>query len=159
MPKKNIPSHKNMFLYRSGLQLDVSDNFVNKFIEIYTDLWRQKKHHENDKPLTYDQAKFMILSVIESIIYILDFGYSVWVNRCMVFLPKTATFRPKGRYYAENVLKVCVKPIVSWINKMKDLANKDNEKYQQFLQDKRTRHNKIREYYKDLYDKQEDWWQ
>ena len=76
----------------------------------------------------------------------------------VVFLTKTATFRPKGRYYAENVLKVCVKPIVSWINKMKDLANKDNEKYQQFLQDKRTRHNRIREYYKDLYDKQEDWW-
>ena len=42
---------------------------------------------------------------------------------------------------------------------MKDIANKDNEKYQQFIQDKRTRHNKIREYYKDLYDKQEDWWQ
>lgn len=161
MPK-NTPSYKHMWLYRTGLKIEVSQNFIDKFIEIYNDLLKKRKWKEESKEIDENTARFMVGSIIEAIIYILDFGYDVWINRCMVFLQKTLDKRQYNRYddkctVKENLKWVTIKPIQSIIRKIKYKINENNLEYNKFLQQKTENHKKIKEYYKEFY-AQENWW-
>ena len=161
MPK-NTPSYKHMWLYRTGLKPEVSQNFIDKFIEIYNDLLKKRKWKEESKEIDENTARFMVGSIIEAIIYVLDFGYDVWINRCMVFLQKTLDKRQYNRYddkctVKENLKWVTIKPIQSIIRKIKYKINENNLEYNKFLQQKTENHKKIKEYYKEFY-AQENWW-
>lgn len=161
MPK-NTPSYKHMWLYRTGLKPEVSQNFIDKFIEIYNDLLKKRKWKEESKEIDENTARFMVGSIIEAIIYILDFGYDIWINRCMVFLQKTLDKRQYNRYddkctVKENLKWVTIKPIQSIIRKIKYKINENNLEYNKFLQQKTENHKKIKEYYKEFY-AQENWW-
>ena len=41
---------------------------------------------------------------------------------------------------------------------MKYILNKDNKRYMEFLELKKVRYNEIKNYYKELYGKQNEWW-
>lgn len=163
MKRKSVTSYKHMFLYRTGLKIEPDDSFVEKFIEIYMSLLRNKKHHKNDETIDINTAKFFINSVVESIIYCLDFGLDVWLSRTLLFLNKTSDYRLNSttakHRILEDVHKITIKPIVSMINKIKHKVNETNEKYKEFLQSKKESFTKIKEYYREFYGKQEDWWQ
>lgn len=161
MPKK-IPSYKHMFLYRTGLKLEPSDNFVSKFIEIYMSLLRKRRNHENDVDIDENTAKFFINSCVEAIIYCLDFGFDVWLNRTMVFLQKITDWKPRKSKTAkiiENLHMITIKPIFSISKKMKNILNKDNKEYQEYINKKQESFKQIKNYYKEFYGKTEVWWQ
>lgn len=161
MPKK-IPSYKHMWLYRTGLKIEPSQNFIDKFIEIYNDFLHNNSNRANAKDLDNDTAIFMINSILEAIIYCLDFGFDVWLHRTMVFIQKTrdkiSTNGDGQKKVSQNVKTLVIKPIESIKKAIKNLANTNNEPYQQFLLEKKERHEKIKQYYKEFYAKEEDWW-
>lgn len=163
MPK-NTPSYKHMWLYRTGLKIEVSQNFIDKFIEIYNDLLTKRQWKEEPKKIDDNTARFMVGSIIESIIYCLDFGLDVWINRCMVFVQKTLDKRQYNRYnekctVQEDLRWITIRPIQSMIRKIKYKMNENNVEYNKFLQQKTENHKKIKDYYKEFYAKEEDWWQ
>lgn len=162
MPK-NTPSYKHMWLYRTGLKPEISQNFVDKFVEIYNDLLKKRQWKEQPKEIDDNTARFMIGSIIEAIIYCLDFGFDVWINRCMVFVQKISDKRQYNRGtdkcdIKEDLKLVTIRPIQSIIRKIKYKCNENNEKYNEFLKQKTENHKKIKEYYKEFYAKEKDWW-
>ena len=163
MPK-NVPSYKHMWLYRTGLKLEVSKNFVDKFIEIYNDLLSKKTWKDEPKKIDDNTARFMIGSIIEAIIFCLDFGLDVWINRCMVFVQKISdkkqySIRNDKCIVKEDLKVVTIRPIQSIIRKIKYKMNEDNPEYNKHLQQKTENHKKIKDYYKEFYGKSQDWWQ
>lgn len=160
---KEKPSYKNMFLYRQNLKLDPSQNFVDKFKEYYMELIVKVRCHENDTIIDDNTAKFYIVSVLESIIYCLDFGIDVWLSRLMVFTQKKTDYRHNVKSHrlkvVENVKKIAIRPIDSLIRKIKKIINKDNQEYNQHLENKRNSYNEIKQYYKEFYGKEDEWWQ
>lgn len=161
--KRVIPHHQHMFLSRQGLKIMPSQNFLDKFKEIYNDLLHNDKSKQNIKPLDDKTAIFFINSLIEAVIYCIDFGYDVWFRRTLLFLQKTCDYRLNSKTakksVVENIKKLTVKPIISKYLKIKKIINQDNEKYQEFIQKKAENFNKIKRYYRDFYDKKDEWWQ
>lgn len=163
MPK-NTPSWKHMWLYRTGLKLEISQNFVDKFIEIYNDLLKKRRWKEEPKEIDDNTARFMIGSVIEAIIFCLDFGLDVWINRCMVFVQKSSDKKQYNMYNGkctvkEDLKKIAIRPIQSIRRKIKYKMNENNPEYNKYLQEKTENHEKIKNYYKEFYAKEKDWWQ
>ena len=166
MAKKRPPLTK-MFLYRQGLHLIPSDNFVQKFKEHYMTYLRRQKRYDYLEDLDDETAKFFIMAVAESIIYCLDSGYDVWFYRVMVFMQRLSDYRDNVKRrikqgvskVRENVKKITIKPIFRSTLKIKNWLNKDNKPYQDFIKSKKDNFKKIKNYYKEFYGKQEDWWQ
>ena len=163
MPK-NTPSWKHMWLYRTGLKLEISQNFVDKFIEIYNDLLKKRRWKEEPKEIDDNTARFMIGSVIEAIIFCLDFGLDVWINRCMVFVQKVSDKKQYNMYNGKCTVKedlrtITIRPIQSIRRKIKYKMNENNPEYNKYLQEKTENHEKIKNYYKEFYAKEKDWWQ
>lgn len=166
MTKKRPPLTK-MFLYRQGLHLIPSDNFVQKFKEHYMTYLRRQKRYDYLEDLDDETAKFFIMAVAESIIYCLDAGYDVWFYRVMVFMQRLSDYRDNVKRrikqgvskVRENVKKITIKPIFRSTLKIKNWLNKDNKPYQDFIKSKKDNFKKIKNYYKEFYGKQEDWWQ
>jgi hypothetical protein len=151
-----------MFLQRQGLNMLPSQNFIDKFIEIYNELLYRNKSKANVPPIDEKTAIFFINTVIESIIYCIDFGYDVWITRTMVFLQRISDYRRnnKNRKKAvtENVKKLTVKPIISIYNRIRREINKDNKEYMLYLDQKTECYKKIKKYYKEFYGKETEWW-
>lgn len=163
MKRKSVTSYKHMFLYRTGLKLDPCETFVNKFIEIYMELIKRDKRRADFDDIDENTAKFFINSCFEAIIYCMDFGFDVWLNRVMVFTLKITDFVSRHPYVKkrvhEDMKMIKIRPISSLIKKIKDVLNKDNEKYQEFIEQKKENHKAIRRYYKEYYGKQNEWWE
>lgn len=159
MPKK-IPHIEHTFFYRQGLKLKPSENFVEKFLEIYTDLIRKNRKDENIK-VSKEEAFYLIYCVLEAIIHCLDFGYDVWIKRTILFFVKNIDYRHNVKSHrlsvVENVKKIKINAINSVMTKIKNNLNKDNEDYQKFVEQKKSNYKKIKNYYKDFYGK-EEWW-
>lgn len=166
MAKKRPPLTK-MFLYRQGLHLIPSDNFVQKFKEHYMTYLRRQKRYDYLEDLDDETAKFFIMAVAESIIYCLDAGYDVWFYRVMIFTQRLSDYRDNVKRrikqgvskVRENIKKITIKPIFRSTLKIKNWLNKDNKPYQDFIKSKKDNFKKIKNYYKEFYGKQEDWWQ
>lgn len=161
MPK-NVPSYKHMFLYRTGLKIEPSQNFIDKFIEIYNDLLAKREYKDNPKQIDENIAKFMINSIFEAIIYCLDFGFDVWINRIMLFVQTTYdkhVYKPDKKLCdtTENIKHVNIRSIFSLNKKMKNKLSENNSEYQKYVEHKQEKYNEIKQYYKEFYG-QEDWW-
>lgn len=167
MAKKKRPPLTKMFLYRQGLHLIPSDNFVQTFKKHYMEILRKARRYDHVEDLDDETAKFFIMVMAESIIYCLDAGFDIWFFRIMVFMQKLSDYRDNVKRrikqgtskVRENIKKITIKPIFRSTLKIKDLMNKDNKPYQDFIQQKKSNFKKIKEYYKEFYGKQEDWWQ
>lgn len=161
--KRVIPHYQHMFLSRQGLKIMPSQNFIDKFKEIYNEMLYSDKTRQNLEPINDKTAIFFINSLIEAVIFCVDFGYDVWFRRTLLFLQKTSDYRLNShnnkKSLVENIKKLNVKPIISKLLKIKKIINKDNEKYQEFLKSKWDNFNKIKKYYREFYGKENEWWQ
>lgn len=157
-----IPHYKHMFLQRQGLDMLPSQNFIDKFIENYNELLYQAKRRQHLPPLDERTAIFFINTVIESIIYCIDFGYDVWITRTILFLQRVSDYRRNNRNrkkaVTENVKKLSIKPIKSMCNEIKRKLNKENKEYMAYLDQKTECFKKIKKYYKEFYGKETEWW-
>ncbi len=160
---RTIPHYARMFLYRQGLKILPSQNFIEKFKEIYNELLYKNKIRHHIKPIDDNMAIFFINTVIESVIYCLDFGYDVWFSRTILFLQKKTDYRHNVKkhknYTIEDVKKISIRAIKSMILKMKNKLNEQNEEYQKFLEHKKVQFKTIKDYYKKFYGKEDEWWQ
>ena len=165
MKRKRTPITK-MFLYRQGLHLLPSDNFLQAFKKNYMEIIRKRKAFKDMEDIDDDTAMFFIMYVAESIIYCLDAGFDIWFHRAMVFTQRLSDYRYNAKVQLkklssktiENVKKVTIKPISSLTLKIRDSINKNNKPYQDFIKEKEQNFKKIKEYYKEFYGKQKDWW-
>lgn len=160
MPKNNI--YTKSFYWRNGLKIQPSQNFVEKFKEFYNELLYRSKSRANKPPIDNETATFFINIVLENIITILDFGYDFWWKRMFVMTQKKASFHLGTKYATKrmwnNVKKFSFKLITKQKRLMKYILNKDNKRYMEFLELKKVRYNEIKNYYKELYGKQNEWW-
>lgn len=162
LPKNKEYNYKRTMLYRSGLNIEPSKNFVEKFIEIYNDLLIEKNITKK-RLIDEDTAKYMINSIFECIISALDFGFDIWINRVVVFVQRVYDryvykSDKKRCEIVEDIKQVTIRPISSLDKKIKNKANEDNKEYQEYIIRKKNNHNKIKEYYKEFYsDVEKDW--
>ena len=112
-----------MFLYRQGLKIKPSDNFTEKFIEFYNEFLYKNKARKHIPPLDNKTATFFLNSIIEAVIYCLDFGYDVWFRHVMLFLQRISDYRHNVKSHTlkivENVKKISIRPIKSMVTRMK----------------------------------------
>ena len=160
---RKIPHHTLMFLYRQGLKLEPSQNFIDKFVENYNELLYKNKIRHHVPPLDNKTAIFFINSVVEAVVYCLDFGYDVWFRHVLLFFQKVTDYRHNIKKHSlgviEDVKKISIRPIKSMTLRIKAFLNKDNKPYQEFLSQKKERYNEIKRYYREFYDKKSEWWQ
>lgn len=160
MPKNNI--YTKSFYWRNGLKIMPSQNFVDKFKEIYNELLYNSKSRAKCKPLDDQTAIFFINIVLETIITILDFGYTFWWSKMMILTPKIVTchlgteYAPKRIY--DNVKKLNFRLFTTQEKKVRAKVNKDNKEYMEYIENKKNRFNDIKNYYKEFYGKENDWW-
>lgn len=159
---RKIPHHTMMFLYRQGLKIKPSDNFTEKFIEFYNEFLYKNKARKHIPPLDTKTATFFINSIIEAVIYCLDFGYDVWFRHVLLFFQRISDYRHNVKSHTvkvvENVKKISIRPIKSMVTRMKKTVNLDNEEFQEFLADKQQRFDNIKRYYREFYAKENQWW-
>lgn len=162
MKRRNIPHLKHLNLYRQGLHLEPSENFVQKYIEIYNSLIHKRKSRAHIKDLDEETAKYFIVLVCEALIHCIDFGFDIWFSRVMVFIQKISDYRGNSPYakvgFYEDIKKVTIRPITSLILNIKNNINKTNKEYQEYIKRKKEKYQEIKDYYKEFYGEQ-DWWQ
>lgn len=160
---RNIPHFKHTFLVLQGLNIEPCQEFVDKYVEIYNELMHKNKIRKHVPDIDENTARYFILTTCESIIHCLDFGLDVWLSRVMVFLQKNTDYRHNVKRHRlsviENVKKLTFKPVSYLELKIKALLNKDNKPFQEHLQQKKESYNKIKQYYKEFYGKEDEWWQ
>lgn len=165
MPKNTIPSYTSLFLYRQGLKFKPSQNFIDKFKEFYNKELEDRHKKNNKNNIAYiddDTAIFMINCILEGIVHCLDFGFNVIFKRLFVFTQKVTDYKLNSKkkhksVFAENIKKINFRPVSRIVLDIKDNMNKDNKKYQDFIEAKKDCYKKIKKYYKEFYGK-EDWW-
>jgi hypothetical protein len=59
----------------------------------------------------------------------------------------------------DNVKKFTIKLYGKQDKNIKEKINADNKEYTEYIKGKKSRYNKILDYYKEYYGKQDDWWQ
>lgn len=158
---KKTPNPAHHWLRTHGkLIIDPCVEFVEKFQDNFLQEIHKNKVFAN-YTLDYERAYYMCLLVFTSLVYCLDCGLDIWFKQVAVFTSKLTDYRinAKGvkKRVVENIKKVSFRPIDSAKRLVKELLNKDNQPYQQFLEGKAERFEKIKNYYKTLYNK-EEWW-
>lgn len=165
MPKKRIiPHYSHTFLHRQGIKIMPSENFLNKFKEEYQKAFEESYEYKLRKNYKIDDemAIFFIITIFESIIYCLDFGFDVFLFHLVVFKTRISDYinnikRKKESVY-ENVKKITFRLYSKNRLTMAKNANIDNEEYQEYLEKKKENYSKIKKYYKEFYNKTDEWW-
>lgn len=159
--RKVIPKPFQTFLYRQGLKIMPSQNFIDKFKEEYLLLISKRKNLQH-VTIDDDKAVFFIISFFEAIVYCLDCNIDIFLYHILAIKSKVTDymvntrFRKKSVY--EDVKKITFKLYSYYRLKMFKNVNKDNENYTEYLKEKRKRYGKIRDYYKKFYNKEGEWW-
>ena len=158
MKKKGLTIGR-MFLWRQGLRMKADEHFVDKFIEFYQELYKKNKNRV-DKGLDRETANVLINSICETIIHCLDFGYDVWLGRTIMFTQKIADY--SNNYTIKYLEKTDIKKVAINLFKrltlrLKKKINENNIDYQNFIEEKKKRHQEIKDYYKEFYG-EENWW-
>ena len=164
--KRKIPSLATSFLSRQKLPLTPSKNLVEKFQEFYNIEKNSNKATVN-KPIDYETAEFFLRAIFENIIYVLDCGYNFAYANLILFCVRVSdysrmgckVFAKKGLEHLENTVKISIQPNTYSRNRIKKYVNKDNPEYVKFLKSKEQQFNKIKRYYRELYGKENEWWQ
>lgn len=163
MTKKHIPHHSHTFLYRQGLDVRPSKNFVEKFREFYVEIHNNSNSRKHIDDISYELAEFFLCRVFEKIIYCIDLGENIHIRRVLKINQKITDYRHNIKSHkckvVENIKKVSIELLGYLQLKTKDVLNKENEAYQNHIQQKKDRHIEIKKYYKEFYDKQDEWWQ
>ena len=58
----------------------------------------------------------------------------------------------------EDVKKVSISLLSHLVLKTKEIANRNNKMYLDYIQGKKDRHIDIKKYYREFYGKQDEWW-
>ena len=159
----NVPHYAHMFLHRQGLKIMPSKNFIDKFKEFYISMYNEKNPKVQMTELPDNTAIFFINSFVESLIYCLDCNVSIYITGLLTFSQKITDYRHNVKSHrtsiVENVKKINAQFNTNITLKIKDLLNKGNKEYQEFIEKKKERFKEIQDYYKKFYGKENEWWQ
>lgn len=160
--KRKLPNVNHMFLNRMGLKYVPSQNFVDKFKEYFLEEVYKNKQRQH---ITIDDNKaiYFINCILEAITYCLDFGFGVYIPKIMMFDVKTTDYRHNVKSHilsvVEDVKKINFALTPRLHNNIRKLINKDNKEYCEYIKGKEKRFKEIKDYYKEFYGKQDEWWQ
>ena len=160
---KKRPHYAHTFLHRQGIKIMPSQNFIDKFKEFYVEINNKSKSRKHIDTLDNETAIFFIISVIESIIYCIDAGLNLHFRCLLKINQKITDYRHNIKTHmvgvVEDVKKVSISLLSHLVLKTKEVANKDNKVYLDYIQGKKDRHIEIKKYYREFYGKQDEWWQ
>lgn len=160
---KEKPSYAYMFLYRQGLKMLPSRNFIDKFKEFYIEMNNENSNRKKIDSMDDNTTIFLINAVVESIIYCLDFGFTVNIKSIFKMKPrlieKMHSAKITGKRSFVSYTRVVTDIPSSLIRKIKNILNKDDKKFQDFVDKKKERYDEIKRYYRKFYGKENEWWQ